>query len=110
MTRIIARKAQKGLKVKLTTNDYRHLAIAIGRVAVGEQFAHGYVDEIGELKVPEVDTDDSLEMSASRASAIGQKWHSVSVDVVKYIKDRSITHLGRSAGNGTSFLIWKVLA
>lgn len=90
LTRIIARETQKRLKVRLTTHDYRHLAIAIGRVAVGEQFAHGYVDEIGEVEAPEVDTDDPLEMSAGRGGEIGGNRYGVSVDVVKYMNDRSI--------------------
>jgi hypothetical protein len=71
LTRIIARETQKRLKVRLTTHDYRHLTIAIGRVVVGEQFAYGYVDEIGEVEAPEVDTDDPLEMSAGRGGEIG---------------------------------------
>ncbi|KAH0352647.1 hypothetical protein KCU83_g3356, partial [Aureobasidium melanogenum] len=90
LTRIITRETQKRLKVRLTTHDYRHLAIAIGRVAVGEQFAHGYVDEIGEVEAPEVDTDDPLEMSAGRSGEIGGNRYGVSVDVVKYMNDRSI--------------------
>jgi hypothetical protein len=36
LTRIIARKAQMRLKVRLTTHDYRHFAIALGRFEVGE--------------------------------------------------------------------------
>ncbi|CAD0040610.1 unnamed protein product [Aureobasidium pullulans] len=71
LTRIIARETQKRLKVRLTTHDYRHLAIAIGRVAVGEQFAYGY-------------------MSAGRGGEIGGNRYGVSVDVVKYMNDRSI--------------------
>ena len=90
LTRIIARETSKRLKVRLTTHDYRHLAIAIGRVAVGEQFAHGYLDEIGEVEAPEVDTDDPLEMSAGRSSEIGGNRYGVLVDVVKYINDRLI--------------------
>ncbi|CAC9887931.1 unnamed protein product, partial [Aureobasidium pullulans] len=90
LTRIIARETQKRLKVRLTTHDYRHLAIAIGRVAVGEQFAYGYVDEIGEVEAPELDTDDPLEMSAGRGGEIGGNRYGVSVDVVKYMNDRSI--------------------
>jgi hypothetical protein len=50
------------LKVRLTTHDYRHLAIALGRFTVGEWFAHSYVSEICEVKAPEVDTNDPLEM------------------------------------------------
>jgi hypothetical protein len=89
LTRIIARETQKRLKVRLTTHDYRHLAIAIGRVAVGEQFAHGYVDEISEVEAPEMDTNDPLEMSASRGGEIGGNRYGVRVDIVKYMNDRS---------------------
>jgi len=75
----------------LTTHDYRHLAITIGRVVVSEQFAYGYVDEIGEVEAPEVDTDDPLEMSARRGGEIGASRYGVRVDVVKYMNDRSIS-------------------
>ncbi|TIA27650.1 hypothetical protein D6C79_10565 [Aureobasidium pullulans] len=64
--------------------------IAIGRVAVSEQFAYGYVDEIGEVEAPELDTDDPLKMSAGRGGEIGGNRYGVSVDVVKYMNDRSI--------------------
>jgi hypothetical protein len=87
----MARKTQKRLKVRLTTHDYRHLAIAIGRVAVGERFAHGYVDEIGEVEAPEMDTNDPLEMSAGRGGEIGGNRYGVRVNVVKYMNDRSIS-------------------
>jgi hypothetical protein len=66
------------------------LAIAIGRVTVSEQFAHGYVDEIGEVEAPEVDTNDPLKMSAGRSSEIRGNRYGVRVDIVKYMNDRSI--------------------
>ena len=42
------------------------------------------------MEAPEVDTNDPLEMSASRSGEIGGNRYGVSVDVVKYINDRSI--------------------
>jgi hypothetical protein len=67
------------------------LAIAIGRVAVGKQFAHSYVDEIGKVEAPKIDTNDPLEMSTSRRGEIGGLRYGVRVDVIKYINDRLIS-------------------
>ncbi len=50
MTRIIKRETEKRLGTVLTTLDYRHTAVGIGRVVVGEAFGRGYEDEIGEIE------------------------------------------------------------
>lgn len=91
LTRIIAQESQTRLKIRLTTHDYRHLAIAIGRVAVGPQFVYGYKDEIGEVEAAEVETDDPLEMSAGRGGEIGASRYGVQVDIVKHLSNRSIS-------------------
>lgn len=42
LTRIIKRESQKSLGLQLTTHDYRHVAISMGREVVGAGFAKGY--------------------------------------------------------------------
>jgi len=58
MTRMLKRETGKRLKTTLTTLDYRHVSVGIGRVVVGEAFGRGYQDEVGEIEEAEVDEDD----------------------------------------------------
>ncbi|GAB7357797.1 hypothetical protein MBLNU459_g0613t1 [Dothideomycetes sp. NU459] len=90
LTKVISRETQKHLGNKLTTHDYRHGAIAIGRRFVGQEFARGYNEEIGEVEEAEADEDDPLELSAGRGSAVGSRRYGVSVDIVKHLSSRSI--------------------
>ena len=90
LTKIIGRETQALLKVKLNTHDYRHLAIGIGRVVVGDQFAQGYQEETGEVEEEEVETDDPLEMSAGRGGEVGSNRYGVPVDIIKHLSNRSI--------------------
>ena len=90
LTRVIARETEKRLGVRLTTHDYRHTAISIGRRVVGEQFAHGYAEEMAEIEEPEVEMDDALEMSAGRGGEIGTNRYGVSVDVIKHLSSRTV--------------------
>lgn len=90
MTKVISRKTQKHLGNKLTTHDYCYGAIAIGRRFVGQEFARGYNEEIGEVEEVEADEDDPLELSAGRGSAVGSRRYSVSVDIVKHLSSQSI--------------------
>ncbi|KAK1038992.1 hypothetical protein LTR74_018772 [Friedmanniomyces endolithicus] len=49
LTKIIIREPEKGFGVRLTTLDYRHVAISLGREMVGDQFVRGYVVETSEI-------------------------------------------------------------
>jgi hypothetical protein len=71
LTRIIIRETTNRLGERLTTLDYRHAAISIGRVFVGATFVSGFQDEIGEIDEPEVEVEDGLEISAGRIEKIG---------------------------------------
>jgi hypothetical protein len=84
------RESQKRLGTRLTTHDYRHVAISIGREVIGEQFARGYAEETIEVEEAEVEDDDALEMSAGRGAEIGVNRYGVSVDIVKHLSSRSI--------------------
>jgi hypothetical protein len=76
--------------MRLTTLDYRHVAVSLGREKVREQFSRGYIEEIAEVEEPEVDKDNPLEVSAGRGSEIGANQYGVSLDVIKYLSSRSI--------------------
>lgn len=84
------RETGRHLGVELTTHSYRHVAIAIGRKVIGEQFANGYLGDAGDLEEPEDETDDSLEMQAGRGGEVGAKRYGVSMDIIKNLSSRSI--------------------
>jgi hypothetical protein len=90
LTKIISRETQKGLGIRLTTLDYRHVAIAVGREVVGNHFAKGYIEEASEVEEAEIDDDDGLEISAGRSGEIGANRYGVSLDVIKHLSSRSI--------------------
>jgi hypothetical protein len=76
----------------LHTLDYRHTAVGIGRVKVGESFGKSYQDELGEVEEAEVEDDgeDVLELQNSRTTAMGVGNYSVPNDIVKHLSVRSI--------------------
>jgi superfamily II DNA helicase RecQ len=90
LTRIITRETTNRLGERLTTLDYRHAAISIGRVFVGATFASGFQDEIGEIDEPEVEVEDGLEISAGRTEKIGVQRYGVPSDIVKHLSMRSM--------------------
>ena len=90
LTKIIARETEKALGWRLTTLDYRHVAISLGREKVGERFAQGYAEQSDEVEEPEMDGDDGLEISAGRGGEIGANRYGVSLEVIKHLSSRSI--------------------
>lgn len=48
LTRALKRESRERLGLELKTLDYRHTAVGLGRVVVGESFGRGYQDEVGE--------------------------------------------------------------
>ncbi|KAL6160848.1 hypothetical protein ACJQWK_11971 [Exserohilum turcicum] len=92
LTRVLKRETGKRLGVELHTLDYRHTAVGIGRVMVGESFGKGYQDEIGEIDEAEVDEDeeDLIELQNARSTVMGVGNYSVSIDIVKHLSTRSI--------------------
>lgn len=90
LTKIIIRESSKWLGTRLTTLDYRHIAVSLGREKVGEQFSRGYAGETAESEEPEVAEDDPLEVSAGRGGEIGGNRYGVSLDVIKHLSSRSI--------------------
>lgn len=92
LTRALERETGKRLGVRLHTLDYRHTAIGIGRVVVGETFSKGYKDDVGEVEEPEVDDDgeDVLELQNARSTATGVGTYSVPMNIIKHLSVRSI--------------------
>jgi hypothetical protein len=90
LTKIIIRESSKWLGVRLTTLDYQHIAISIGREKVGEQFSHSYIEDTAEIEEPEVDEDDPLKVLAGRGGEVRAKRYGVSLDIVKHLSSRSI--------------------
>lgn len=74
----------------MTTLDYRHIAVSLGREKVREQFSRGYTRDIAEVEEPEVDEDDPLEMSAGRGGEIRANRYGISLDMIKHLSSRSI--------------------
>jgi hypothetical protein len=92
LTRLLKRETGKRLGVVLHTLDYRHTAVGIGRVKVGESFGKGYQDELGEVEEAEVedDSEDVLKLQNSRTTAIGVGNYSVLMNIVKHLSVRSM--------------------
>ena len=90
LTKIIDRESSKRLGTRLTTLEYRHVAIGLGREKIGEQFSRGYIEETTEAEEPEMEEDDPLEISAGRGGEVGAKRYGVSLDVIKHLSSRSI--------------------
>lgn len=90
LTRVMKQRSGEGLGVALGTMDYRHAAVGMGRRFVGAEFARGYQAENEEVDEPEVESDDSLEISAGRGSAIGVNRYAVPSDIVKHLTERNI--------------------
>jgi hypothetical protein len=90
LTAILQRRTGQDLGVPLGTLEYRHVAVGIGRKFVGDEFARGYKEEIGEVEEPEVELEDPLEQSAGRGAAVGVNRYAVSKDIVRHLTQRNI--------------------
>jgi superfamily II DNA or RNA helicase len=90
LTNILKRRTGEDLGVSLGTLEYRHGAVGMGRKFVGDEFSRGYQAEMEDVDEPEVETDDPLELSAGRGSAIGVNRYAVPSDIVKHLSERNI--------------------
>jgi len=90
LTRIIVTQSSTALHNRLTTLEYRHAAIAIGREFIDGSFGAGTQDEVGEVEEPEVEVDSPLEMSAGRTGFIGANRYGVPSDIIKHLSIRSL--------------------
>jgi len=90
LTKVMKQRSGEDLGVALGTMDYRHAAVGMGRRFVGAKFARGYQAENEEVDEPEVESDDPLEISAGRGSAIGVNRYAVPSDIVKHLSEKNI--------------------
>lgn len=90
LTKVLKQHTQEHLGTSLTTLEYRHVAIFIGRKVVGEGFARGFNEGAEEVEEAEVEEDDPLEMSAGRGAAVGANRYSVSIDIIKHLSSRTL--------------------
>jgi hypothetical protein len=88
---------------RLTTAEYRQVAVGIGREVVGERFAAGYNKQLdgrsraagasgnGDVSSDEdEDGEDPLELQNGRSTAIGIVAYAVQADIVQGLNPRSI--------------------
>jgi hypothetical protein len=90
LTKVIKQRSGEDLGIMLGTIDYHHAAIGIGRRFVGTEFACSYQVENKEVDEPEVESDDPLEISAGRGSAIGINRYAVPSDIIKHLSKKNI--------------------
>jgi hypothetical protein len=90
LTKVLQRESTLSLGHRFGTLDYRHIAISIGREKVGDSFARGYKDEIGEIEEPEVEEEDTLDVQAGRGEVMGGLRYGVPVDIIRYLSNRSL--------------------
>jgi hypothetical protein len=90
LTKVMKQRSGEVLGAALGTMDYRHAAVGMGRRFVGAEFARGYQAENEEVDEPEVESDDPLEISAGRGSAIGVNRYAVPSDIVKHLSEKNI--------------------
>jgi hypothetical protein len=90
LTKVMKQRSGEDLGVALGTMDYRHAAVGMGRRFVGAEFVRGYHAENEEVDEPEVESDDPLEISAGRGSAVGVNRYAVPSDIVKHLSEKNI--------------------
>jgi hypothetical protein len=90
LTKVIRQRSGEDLGVALGTMDYRHAAVGMGRHFVEAEFARGYQAENEETDEPEVESDDPLERSAGRGSAIGVNRYAVPSYIIKHLSEKNI--------------------
>lgn len=90
LPKVITGESSKRLGKRLTTPDYRHVAVSLGHEKVGEQFSRGYIEETTEVEEPEAEGDDRLEVLAGKGGDVGVDLYGVSLDVIKHLSSRPI--------------------
>jgi hypothetical protein len=91
-------ESARWLGTRLTVQEYRHVAVGIGREVVGERFAAGYRTEIasgsaakaGEGSSDDEEGEDPVELQNGRTTATGAVAYAVRADLVQGLSTRSI--------------------
>lgn len=111
LTRVMSRESELRLGNRLTTQDYRHAAVGIGREFVGESFSKGYQDEVGEAEEAEADDDggepggeSAIELQSGRTTAVGVSHYGVPLNIIKHLSMRSLDVFRPLSGRWHQFL------
>ena len=106
LTRVVARETAIWLGCRLTTLEYRHAAITLGREFVGAQFGHGFREQVGEeaIEEPEMELESGLDLQAGRTEKIGVQTYGVPVDIVQHLSIRSVQFFRQLSEKWHSFL------
>ncbi|KAF3029165.1 hypothetical protein E8E12_000446 [Didymella heteroderae] len=106
LTRVVARETAAWLGCRLTTLEYRHAAITLGREFVGAQFGHGFREQVGEevIEEPEMELENGLDLQAGRTEKIGVQTYGVPVDIVQRLSIRSVQFFRQLSERWHSFL------
>lgn len=92
LTRVVARETATWLGCRLTTLEYRHAAITLGREFVGAQFSYGFREQVGEeaIKEPEIELENGLDLQAGQTKKISVQTYGVPVDIVQHLSICSV--------------------
>ncbi|KAI9839439.1 MAG: hypothetical protein M1819_002064 [Sarea resinae] len=110
LTWVLSRETSTRLKCRLTTQDYRHVAITIGRKFVGKEFAASKGralhrgDEAEDIEEPQLKQEDELKLQTRHTTAIRQIRYGVSRDIVWNLSARSLDAFGRVSQAWHAFL------
>lgn len=115
LSRTMSLESAERLSVRLTLQDYRHVAIGIGRAVIGKRFAAGDRTERGLLKArgsegEESDSqedeslEDPLELQSGHSTATGNIAYAVRADMVQGVSARSIESFRRLSRDWHKFL------
>lgn len=90
LTGALQQETSTWLGYSLGTQDYRHLAISLGREVAGASFTRQSEVESTEVEEPEVDEEDAFELQSRRGRTIGTLRYGVSVDLVHNLSAQSL--------------------
>ncbi|CAN9149786.1 unnamed protein product [Alternaria alternata] len=92
LSQIIARETQRWLGCRLTTLEYRHTAITIGREVVSKEFGEGTQEALtkGDLEEPEQQLESGLDLQAGRSELTGTLRYGVEMGIVSHLSHRSV--------------------
>jgi hypothetical protein len=95
LTRTMTLESAKWLGTRLTVQEYRHVAVGVGREVVGERFGAGYRTEMAGGKAEDAgssdeDEEDSVELQNGRTTSTGAVAYAVRADLVQGLSTRSI--------------------
>ena len=92
LSQIISIETRCWLGCRLTTLEYRHTAITIGREVVSKEFGEGTQEALteGDLEEPEQQLESGLDLQAGRSELTGTLRYGVEMGIVSHLSHRSV--------------------